>query len=424
MQDKATSSTQEDLEFNNTYVAFNGTTKNVSLNAGQRAIKMRLLKIGEGSNNISAFYWHYSPVTCANVGDSIGAWNFLEQATLTGTPVIFKADAGDSGVGFGTLKFQANDGFPYTPTISGPTSAVVPTWLSGVSQDFSLSSFTWIEDDFETSSFDCWWNSEFIDNYQIIEVSGYDVAIKNLKLDNYTPFQRLSRNNISGDFMMETSIVFSGGRTSSSNPESIEGTSINIPWISLYYFSVDEPFIYNTLECVVTPVSGNRIGFKFERINNYITSFYKDGDLDWQTWSSFTYSADIYLNVRSNGYAAFDYFRIIAEGGLPNTYTLTTSSVSSISSVDIISAVDEEVITSAEAKIIGSTIYLSAGSVGAWKDNFNTDDYTDQNNYEIELTDSVFVNFQKEEETDFENCSEININNCTFNNSEEEINNI
>lgn len=80
--------------------------------------------------------------------------------------------------------------------------------------------------------------------------------------------------------------------------------------------------------------------------------------------------------------------------------------------------------SSPTAEIIGSTVYLSGNG---WKDSFNINEFsafgTCATSYNVEITDSVFVNFYKESSTDFSACRQININNSVFNDSENSIHN-
>jgi hypothetical protein len=72
-----------------------------------------------------------------------------------------------------------------------------------------------------------------------------------------------------------------------------------------------------------------------------------------------------------------------------------------------------DIVTSACSDIIGSTIYLSGHN---WQDNFNSNTYSAiaQTSYNLNIIDSVMINFQKETSADFSAANVIMYHN-TFN---------
>ena len=233
-----------------------------------------------------------------------------------------------------------------------------------------------------SGSFDCWWSSQFKDSYRLLSISGSSVAVMNSKDDN-KPFRLLSRSgtSLSGDFVIETS-VYRRGTASNIQGISIFATSADVNNFGTYDStsgcimrigvrnnnnSISGSTNNSSLSLVYSPLSASIIGLKFERRDDSISAFCKNGDLNWESINlTGTYSDNVYVVVEGNGYEGFDYFRIAAENGLPNNFFFATSSVS---------GTEYAVVTSASSKIIGSTIYLSAENVSAWKDNFNENDY-------------------------------------------------
>lgn len=341
----------------------------------------------------------------------------------------------NNNINYGTNNYDSPPSWPNVSNTNAGRYSVYATYSTSPEPSGSI------------GSFDCWWSSQFKESYHILSVSGSLVAIANSKNDN-KPFRLLSRSgtSLSGDFVIETSVYRKAGAT----PFHIQGISIFATSADVNNFGeLFDGFNDKTSGCVVrmgvfyddSVIRGSWndygltaltsdfdfpsdiIGLRLERRDGSISAFYKDGSSSWQIapnlnqpYGYVNYSDNVYVVVEGNGYESFDYFRIAAESGLPNNWV--TSSVSSTSSFTVTSGSPATVVASATSNIIGSTIYLSAENVSAWQDTFNYNDYSATNSsyYKLNLTDSVFTNFIRENNTYFSAC-EPTINNCTFNNT-------